>query len=230
MLPSADTTEPAEPAPAAPAGNAVPTIGSVPAAQSPPWQALKQATDACRECPLGAPATQSVPGEGPLPAMLMIVGEQPEDVDDLLGRPFTGPVGRLLDDALQALGWPREALFLSNAVRHFKFEQRGKRRIAKPPAQREIDACRHWLEAEVALVQPRAFVALGRNAASALLGHPVDIEQAHGRRFIRDDGRRVLVTRHPQELLRLPPGTPRDEGWRQWLDELRLAERWLGPA
>ena len=133
---------------------------------------LKAATMACRECPIGAFATQSVTGEGRLRAKLMLVGEQPGDQEDLQGHPFVGPAGKLLSRALEAAGIPRGEVFVSNAVKHFKFELRGKRRIHKSPTQREIAACQHWLEDEIALVRPRALVALGASAARSLFGAP----------------------------------------------------------
>ncbi|MDB5751748.1 MAG: uracil-DNA glycosylase protein-like protein [Ramlibacter sp.] len=166
---------------------------------------LHAATDRCRDCPIGALATQAVPGEGPLYPALMFVGEQPGDQEDLRGRPFVGPAGQLFERALAQAGLDRQAVFVSNAVRHFKYELRGKRRIHKTPTQHEADACRHWLEEEIALVQPRALVALGATAARALLGRPMAVMSERGQWFARGDGLRVLVTVHPSALLRLPP-------------------------
>jgi uracil-DNA glycosylase family protein len=185
--------------------------------------ALSEATNRCRECPLGAGATQSVIGEGRLGARLMLVGEQPGDQEDLQGRPFVGPAGQLLDRALGALGWPREAVFVTNAVKHFKYELRGKRRIHKTPAQREIAACLHWLEDEIALVRPEAIVAMGATAARALLGRPIGVTSERGHWLEREiDARKVLITLHPSALLRvLPP--QRDEAYALWLRDLALA-------
>ena len=121
-------------------------------------QSLREAAAGCRECPLGEPATQTVWGEGTPRAKLMLVGEQPGDREDLEGRPFVGPAGRMLDRALQELGWRREGLYVTNAVKHFKFEMRGKRRMHKTPGQREAMACLHWLESEIAAVRPAAIV------------------------------------------------------------------------
>jgi probable DNA metabolism protein len=166
---------------------------------------LHAATDRCRDCPIGALATQAVPGEGPLYPALMFVGEQPGDQEDLRGRPFVGPAGQLFERALAQAGLDRQAVFVSNAVRHFKYELRGKRRIHKTPTQHEADACRHWMEEEIALVQPRALVALGATAARALLGRPMAVMSERGQWFARGDGLRVLVTVHPSALLRLPP-------------------------
>jgi len=189
--------------------------------------ALRGATDACRECPLGFNATQSVIGEGPLAARLMIVGEQPGDQEDLQGRPFVGPAGRLLDRALEQLGWSRDAVYVTNAVKHFKFELRGKRRMHKTPAQREIAACLHWLEDEIALVKPQAIVALGSTAARALVGRPVAVMSERGQWIERPfDGRRVLVTLHPSALLRvLPPD--REPAFAAWIDDLAKAAEFV---
>ncbi|AEG91098.1 UdgX family uracil-DNA binding protein [Ramlibacter tataouinensis] len=166
---------------------------------------LKQATMRCRECPIGEFATQSVTGEGRLQAKLMFVGEQPGDQEDLRGHPFVGPAGQLLDRALAQLGLPRDEIFVSNAVKHFKFELRGKRRIHKSPSQREAAACLHWLEDEIALVRPRALVALGATAARSLMGRMVAVTAERGKWLERPDGRRVLITLHPSALLRMPP-------------------------
>lgn len=181
------------PRPAAPPPLAVP--GALPI--------LHEAMQACRACPLGAHATQAVPGEGPLQPDLMFVGEQPGDQEDLRGRPFVGPAGQLLDRALAQAGVERAAVYVTNAVRHFKFELRGKRRIHKTPGQEEAAACRHWLDEEIALVRPRALVALGATAARALLGRPVAVLSERGEWLQREDGLRVLVTVHPSALLRM---------------------------
>lgn len=167
--------------------------------------AFHQRLQRCQECPLSAHATQAVPGEGPLRAAVMLVGEQPGEQEDLRGRPFVGPAGQLFDRALQRLGVAREAVYVSNAVRHFKFELRGRRRIHKTPSQQEALACRHWLDEEIALVQPRALVALGATAARALLGRPVAVLEERGRWWPRADGLQVLVTLHPSALLRMEP-------------------------
>jgi len=166
---------------------------------------LKAATMACRECPIGQYATQSVIGEGNAKARLMLVGEQPGDQEDLQGHPFVGPAGKVLARALEAAGIPREQVFVSNAVKHFKFELRGKRRIHKTPTQREAAACLHWLEDEIALVKPHALVALGSTAARSLVGRAVPVTAARGQWLDREDGRPVLITLHPSALLRVLP-------------------------
>jgi uracil-DNA glycosylase len=185
---------------------------------------LKAATMACRECPIGEIATQSVTGEGRLKARLMLVGEQPGDQEDLQGHPFVGPAGKLLARALEAAGIPREQTFVSNAVKHFKFELRGKRRIHKSPTQREIAACHHWLEDEIALVKPGALVALGASAARSLLGHAVPILANRGQWLARPDGLQVLVTLHPSALLRVD-AEDRDAAFEAFVADLRQAQR-----
>ncbi len=184
--------------------------------------ALRDAVERCRECPIGARATQAVPGEGPARASLMFVGEQPGDREDLQGRPFIGPAGQLLARALDELGIAREAVYITNAVKHFKFELRGQRRIHKTPAQEEAAACLHWLESEIGIVDPEALVALGATAARQLLGRSVAVTRERGRWLKRSDGRRVLVTLHPSALLRMEPEDTA-EAYRAWLDDLRHA-------
>lgn len=185
--------------------------------------ALRQATDRCHACPLAAQATQAVHGEGPVGAALMLVGEQPGDQEDLRGRPFVGPAGQLLQRALDALGWPRDTLYLTNAVRHFKHELRGKRRLHKTPGQQEVLACANWLEHEIALVRPRALVALGVTAARALLGRPVAVTRARGQWLHRADGLPVLVTLHPAALLRQDTPDPQ-AAFDDWLADLSSAQ------
>ncbi|MEJ8835531.1 UdgX family uracil-DNA binding protein [Ramlibacter sp. AN1133] len=187
---------------------------------------LKAATLACRECPIGQFATQSVIGEGRLHARLMLVGEQPGDQEDLQGRPFIGPAGKLLARALDAAGIPREQAFVSNAVKHFKFELRGKRRIHKSPTQREIAACQHWLEDEIALVQPAGLVALGASAARSLLGRAVPVLANRGQWLPRPDGLPVLVTLHPSALLRGDP-EQREPAFEAFVADLRQAQRFF---
>jgi probable DNA metabolism protein len=184
---------------------------------------LKAATMQCRECPIGEFATQSVTGEGRLRAALMLVGEQPGDQEDLQGHPFVGPAGQLLDRALEAAGIPREAVFVSNAVKHFKFELRGKRRIHKSPTQREQAACLHWLEDEIALVKPQALVALGATAARSLVGHAVPVTAERGKWMEREDGRRVLITLHPSALLRMQ-SEDKEAAFAAFVEDLKKAK------
>jgi DNA polymerase len=185
---------------------------------------------ACRECPIGFIGTQTVWGEGPVGAPLMLVGEQPGDHEDLQGKPFVGPAGQLLDRALAQLGWPRERLYVTNAVKHFKFELRGKRRMHKTPTQREALACHHWLESEIGLVQPQAIVALGATAARSVMEQAVAVMSVRGQWLQRPrDGRPVLVTLHPSALLR-HRGDDREAAIAQWTEDLRQAARYLEPA
>jgi uracil-DNA glycosylase len=185
---------------------------------------LKAATMRCRECPIGEFATQSVIGEGHAKARLMLVGEQPGDQEDLQGHPFVGPAGKLLDRALEQAGIPRDQVFVSNAVKHFKFELRGKRRIHKTPTQREAAACLHWLNDEIAIVEPEALVALGATAARSLMGRAVPVMAQRGRWLEREDGRKVLITLHPSALLRVPP-EDREEAFDAFTKDLSKAAK-----
>jgi DNA polymerase len=191
-------------------------------------EALREAASHCRECPIGFNGTRMVWGEGAAHARLMLVGEQPGDQEERLGHPFVGPAGHLLDQALAQLGWPRETLYVTNAVKHFKFELRGKRRMHKTPGQREALACAgHWLESELALVQPDAVVALGGTAARALLRRPVAVLGERGQWQQRKaDGLPVLVTLHPSALLRLR-GDEREAAFDAWLHDLAQAHRYV---
>jgi len=184
--------------------------------------ALREALERCRECPIGEHATQAVPGEGLKHARLMFVGEQPGDQEDLQGKPFVGPAGMLLARALEELGVPRDKVYITNAVKHFKFELRGKRRIHKTPAQQEAAACLHWLESEIELVDPGALVALGATAARQLMGTAVAVTRERGRWLERSDGRRVLITLHPSALLRVEP-EDKAAAYAAWVGDLRKA-------
>jgi uracil-DNA glycosylase len=218
-------------APARRSGSPVQGDASAPTAapvarQPTPLATLRRRAAHCRECPLGALATQTVWGEGAGRARLMIVGEQPGDREDLAGRPFVGPAGRLLDEALRTLGWDREMLYLTNAVKHFKYELRGKRRMHKTPGQLEILACRHWLQGEIEAVAPAAVVALGATAARSLMERPVKVLSERGRWLERADGLRVLVTLHPSALLRGDPAQ-REQAFEQWVTDLAVASEVL---
>lgn len=191
-------------------------------------QAARHAAMQCRDCPLGALATQTVFGEGPQNAALMLVGEQPGDEEDLQGRPFVGPAGQLLTRAMLQLGWRRDAVYMTNAVKHFKYEPRGKRRIHKTAAQREADACLHWLESEIQHVNPQAIVALGATAARQLLGRPVAVMKSRGTWLTRNDGVPVLITLHPSALLRMDEAD-RDAAFSAWLTDLALASGYAMP-
>jgi uracil-DNA glycosylase family protein len=183
---------------------------------------LADALQRCRECPIGAQATRAVPGEGPAHARLMFVGEQPGDQEDLHGRPFVGPAGQLFSRALGQLGIDRREVYVTNAVKHFKFELRGQRRIHKTPAQQEAAACLHWLESEIDLVDPGALVALGATAARQLMGATIAVTRQRGQWLKRGDGRRVLITLHPSALLRMEP-EEKEAAYAAWLQDLRQA-------
>ena len=171
-----------------------------------PVRALKAAAAEARDCTrchLYKNATQTVFGEGPADAALMLIGEQPGDQEDLAGRPFVGPAGKVLDRALEAAGIEREAIYITNAVKHFKNEPRGKRRLHKKPDTSEIDACRWWLDNELALIEPAVAVALGATAARALLRKALSINANRGRLIALPNGGNALITVHPSYLLRL---------------------------
>ncbi len=167
---------------------------------------LAQAVGNCRDCPIADCGTRAVMGEGAQRAPLMIVGEQPGDQEDLTGRPFVGPAGQLLDAALAQAGIDRSAAYVTNALKHFKFVQRGKRRIHQTPTAKEIDTCRWWLESERAIVKPRIILALGASAARGLLGKTVSLKTARGIPITLEDKAELWVTAHPAYLLRLDGG------------------------
>jgi len=171
----------------------------------------KEQIDACRACPLYARATQGVPGEGPRNASMMLVGEQPGDGEDLAGRPFVGPAGQLLRQIMANAGLDAGAVYITNAVKHFSWEPRGKRRIHKTPAQREIAACQQWLDAEIAAVRPRLIVALGAVALRALMPGGLTITRARGATLEHLSGARLIATFHPSAALRAPDSARRDE-------------------
>jgi uracil-DNA glycosylase len=165
-------------------------------------QALREAAAGCRECPLWKTGTQTVFGEGTVRATVMLVGEQPGDQEDLAGRPFVGPAGRLLDEALEAAGIDREAAYVTNVVKHFKWEARGKRRIHAKPAWSEIAACRPWLDGELEAVRPAVLVCLGATAAQALLGRQFRVTKQRGTWIESDLAEHVTATIHPSAILR----------------------------
>ena len=195
------------------------------------WDALRDEAAGCTRCPLYKPATQTVFGEGPVDAPLMFVGEQPGDQEDLAGRPFVGPAGQLFDRALAEAGVDRSRTYVTNAVKHFKFEQRGKRRIHSKPGTGEIDACRWWIEQERMIVRPELTVALGATAARSLLGRTVTIGRERGQRLDLPDGSgAALITVHPSFLLRLPDPALREEEYARFVEELKMAGAMLTPA
>jgi probable DNA metabolism protein len=188
-----------------------------------PIDALREEVDGCRACPLWEPATQAVFGEGPPDAQIVVVGEQPGDKEDIAGRPFVGPAGALFDRAAQEAGLDRAKVYVTNAVKHFKFEPRGKFRLHKTPGTSEIAACRPWLERELAVIRPRLVVAMGATAARAVVGRPVKIGESRGAVIERPEDPDVLVTVHPSFLLRLPDEERRQFEYLRFVQDLQLA-------
>ena len=182
---------------------------------------LREAENACRRCPLYRNATQAVPGEGPAHATVMMVGEQPGEKEDLAGRPFVGPAGNLLDRALADAGIDRKGVFVTNAVKHFKFEQRGKRRLHSKPNAGEIERCKWWLDQELGLIKPRIVVALGATAARSLFGKTMAIGASRGRALKLDDGTAAFVTMHPSALLRIREDGDREAQYKLFVADLR---------
>jgi len=187
------------------------------------WEALRDEASGCTRCHLYRHATQTVFGEGPVDAHLMFVGEQPGDQEDLAGRPFVGPAGQVFDRALAEAGVERAGVYVTNAVKHFKFEPRGKRRIHQKPDSGEIEACRWWIEQERMLVRPAMTVALGVTAARSLLGRTVTIGRERGRVIELSDGGRAWITVHPSYLLRLPDKAAAEEEYGKFVEDLRGA-------
>jgi DNA polymerase len=178
----------------------------------------------CRACDLWRDATQTVFGEGPPDAALMLVGEQPGDREDLAGRPFVGPAGRVLDDALAAAGVDRERIYVTNAVKHFKWRARGKRRIHDKPNRAEIAACRSWLDRELAIVKPRVLVLLGATAAQTLLGASFRVTRERGRPIDGTEfAEHVIATVHPSAIVRIRDREARAEAERGLAADLRAA-------
>jgi uracil-DNA glycosylase len=191
---------------------------------------LAKAENECTRCPLYKHATRAVPGEGRKGAHLMLVGEQPGDKEDLAGKPFVGPAGRVLNQALEAAGIPRTEVFVTNAVKHFKHEMRGKRRLHKRPNAYEIERCKVWLDIERRIVKPAAIVALGATAARSLFGRPVTIAKLRGRMVQLADGTAAFVTIHPSFLLRIQDDADKEREYRNFVADLRPAARLLANA
>ncbi len=181
----------------------------------------------CRRCPLYANATQTVFGEGPPGAPIMLVGEQPGDKEDVAGRPFVGPAGKILDRALADAGIARHDTYVTNAVKHFKNEPRGKRRIHKRPNAAEIEQCRWWFEREIAIVKPALLVALGATAARTLLGRAARVQKERGRLQAGAEGIPVFITLHPSALLRIREDDEREREYKRFVADLRAAKRFL---
>jgi uracil-DNA glycosylase len=188
---------------------------------------LREAAKDCRACDLWKRGTQTVFGEGPAKADLMLIGEQPGDQEDRTGHPFVGPAGRLLDRALDEAGIDRSRVYVTNVVKHFSWEPRGKRRIHKKPRAGEVAACRPWLDAEIALVRPRGIVLLGATAAQAVLGREFKVTEHRGELLDSPLAPLVLATVHPSSLLRAPDDETRRREAGRFVDDLRRVAREL---
>lgn len=189
-------------------------------------EALRNAAKHCRDCPLWKDATQTVFGEGPSNAAIMFVGEQPGDQEDIAGKPFVGPAGRLFDQALSDVGIERDKTYVTNAVKHFKFAPRGKRRIHQKPNASEIKACRQWFERELEAVRPTLIVALGATAAYQVFGRAMPIQRNRGEIVELEDGTHVLITVHPSFLLRVQP-EDKEREYKTFLRDLKIARRYV---
>jgi uracil-DNA glycosylase family protein len=189
--------------------------------------ALVKAAASCQGCPLYTRATQTVFGEGSSDARIIMVGEQPGDQEDVQGKPFVGPAGRMLDRALAEAGIDRGTVYVTNAVKHFKWTPRGKRRLHAKPTAREMNACRPWLEAELEVIQPNVLVCLGATAAQSLLGRQFRISTQHGRWVESDWAPWTIATYHPSALLRAPDEEARRQMYGEFVADLRVVARKL---
>jgi len=190
--------------------------------------ALKEAAAGCRACDLWQKGTQTVFGEGPPQARVVMVGEQPGDQEDRVGKPFVGPAGQILDQALEAAGIDRSLVYVTNVVKHFKWEPRGKRRIHQRPDREEVAACLPWFEAEIAAVQPRVIVCLGATAAQALLGSDFRVTRQRGQLLASTLGPPIMATVHPSSILRAADEPSRRLAMDQFIADLRLIREYLG--
>jgi uracil-DNA glycosylase family protein len=184
---------------------------------------LREEASRCRACHLWKDATQTVFGEGPQHAQIMLVGEQPGDKEDIAGKPFVGPAGQILDRALEEAGIERPRVYVTNAVKHFKFLTRGKIRLHQKPNTSEIRACRQWYERELASIKPALVVAMGATAAQSVFGKITPINKNRGRLIDLDDGIKALVTVHPSYLLRLPDADDKAREYQRFVDDLKIA-------
>jgi uracil-DNA glycosylase len=190
-------------------------------------ESLRAAARSCKGCDLYKNATQTVFGEGPKDASVMLVGEQPGDMEDRQGHPFVGPAGRLLDKALAEARIPRDEVYITNAVKHFKWIQRGKRRLHQKPSIRQVVACKPWLEAEIEVVHPKVIVCLGATAALSMVGRTVRITQERGKFFDTDSGAAVFITIHPSSIYRLREKDEQEKEFRRFVAEMKAVQRKL---
>ena len=199
-----------------------PPIGPVvfPVRSEPAFVTARRDAAGCERCDLCVAATQTVFGEGPANAPVLFVGEQPGDQEDTIGRPFVGPAGQLLDHALEEAGIDRRAIYITNAVKHFKFTRQGKRRIHVSPSPGEITACGVWLDLERSVIRPRVLVLMGGSAARGVLGRPVAVTRERGQAMYLPDGQLVFVTVHPSYLLRVPEGAAQEREYRAFVRDL----------
>jgi DNA polymerase len=184
---------------------------------------VAQEAKRCTRCPLYRNATQTVFGEGPVGARLMLVGEQPGDQEDIAGHPFVGPAGRILDRALIDVGIDRTQVYVTNVVKHFKNEPRGKKRLHKKPNRNEVEVCKVWLAQEVCLVKPGLVLAMGVTAAEALAGRPMTLARERGKEVSLGGGQRGMVTVHPSSILRVPDQAARHKAYAGLVRDLKLA-------
>lgn len=190
---------------------------------------LRRAAEGCRRCPLWREATQTVFGEGPDGATVVFVGEQPGDQEDITGKPFVGPAGRVFDAVLEEAAIDRRKIYVTNAVKHFKFEPRGKRRIHSKPNAGEIQACRWWLDKELELIRPKLIVALGATAAQSLLGQAVPITRLRGQAIEQEDGLRVFLTIHPSFILRIRDSAEKQAERSRFLRDMQAVKALMAP-
>ncbi|HYD83203.1 MAG TPA: UdgX family uracil-DNA binding protein [Opitutus sp.] len=193
------------------------------------WEKVRSDAKRCTRCPLYKIGTQTVFGEGPVKARVMMIGEQPGDQEDLAGRPFVGPAGKLLDRALVDAGIERDDVYVTNAVKHFKWERAGKRRLHKKPNAREVAACRVWLDLELELIAPELVVALGATAAQALMGRTFRVTQQRGEVLTVPWAKAFLATVHPSSILRGPP-EDREVNYAAFVKDLKMVAKALGKA
>jgi len=191
---------------------------------------IREAAATCTACPLYRNATQTVFGEGPRHSLAVFVGEQPGDLEDLRGKPFVGPAGQILDRALTEVGIERQTIYVTNAVKHFKWEPRGKRRLHKTPSSRDIAACRPWLETEIAIIKPKVLVCLGATAAKTIMGPAARVMRDRGKMLVTPFSDQTLLTVHPSSLLRAPDEESRRANYALFIADLKIVANALhGP-